>query len=112
MESYDDERQVAIKMFRSIESNAQFKDFQREARIMKTLKHENIVKIFGFHEEPLLIIVELMDCSLQTYVSIHRCDLTVENLLDFAANIAKVRRLKIVITCEVIWNHKKTWLRF
>lgn len=74
-----------------IESDAQFRDFQREAKIMKTLEHENIVKIYGFREEPLLIIMEYMNYgSLLTYLSIHRPDLKVENLLDFAANIAKV----------------------
>lgn len=94
MESSEDETQVAIKLFRMIESDAQFRDFQREAKIMKTLEHENIVKIYGFREEPLLIIMEYMNYgSLLTYLSIHRPDLKVENLLDFAANIAKVEIL-------------------
>lgn len=92
MESFEDETPVAIKLFRMIESDAQFRDFQREAKIMKTLEHENIVKIYGFREEPLLIIMEYMNFgSLLTYLSIHRPDLKVENLLHFAANIAKVR---------------------
>lgn len=92
MESFEDERPVAIKLFRQIESDAQFRDFQREAKIMKTLEHENIVKIFGFREDPLLIIMEYINYgSLLTYLSIHRPDLKVENLLDFASNIAKVR---------------------
>lgn len=94
MESSEDETPVAIKLFRMIESDAQFRDFQREAKIMKTLEHENIVKIYGFREEPLLIIMEYMNYgSLLTYLSIHRPDLKVENLLDFAANIAKVEIL-------------------
>lgn len=94
MESSEDETPVAIKLFRMIESDAQFRDFQREAKIMKTLEHENIVKIYGFREEPLLIIMEYMKYgSLLTYLSIHRPDLKVENLLDFAANIAKVEIL-------------------
>lgn len=88
-------RQVAIKMFHTIESTSQFKDFQREARIMKNLEHENIVKIYGFREEPLLIIMEYINyknCgTLQTYVSTRRSDLTVEELLGFASNIAMVR---------------------
>lgn len=94
MESSEDETPVAIKLFRMIESDALFRDFQREAKIMKTLEHENIVKIYGFREEPLLIIMEYMNYgSLLTYLSIHRPDLKVENLLDFAANIAKVKIL-------------------
>lgn len=94
MEYDDEEMQVAIKLFRVIESNAQFRDFQREAKIMKTLQHENIVKICGFREDPLLIIMEYMNYgSLLTYLSIHRPDLKVENLLDFAADIAKVIKI-------------------
>lgn len=93
MELFEDETPVAIKLFRTITSDAQFKDFQREAKIMKTLDHENIVKIYGFREEPLLIIMEYINFgSLHTYLSIHRPDLTVNNLLDFASNIAKVRK--------------------
>lgn len=91
MESFEDETPVAIKLFRSIASISQFKDFQREAKIMKTLNHANIVKIYGFMEDPLLIIMEFMNGgSLLTYLSIHRPDLRVESLLNFAANIAKV----------------------
>lgn len=94
METFEDETPVAIKLFRQIESDSQFKDFQREAKIMKTLEHENIVKIYGFREDPLLIIMEYINYgSLLTYLSIHRPDLKVENLLDFASNIAKVRKM-------------------
>jgi Janus kinase 2 len=93
METFEDEQPVAIKLFRMIESDAQFKDFQREAKIMRKLEHENIVKIYGFREDPLLIIMEYMNHgSLLTYLSIHRPDLRVENLLHFAADIAKVRK--------------------
>lgn len=95
MESFDepqDERQVAIKLFRTIESTEQFRDFQREAKIMKTLEHENIVKIYGYREEPLLIIMEYINYgALLQYLSIQRPNLTERNLLEFAANIAKVR---------------------
>lgn len=92
METFEDEQPVAIKRFQPIESNAQFKDFLREAEIMRKLNHENIVKIYGVCDDPLLIIMEYMNHgSLLTYLSIHRPDLKVENLLDFAANIAKVR---------------------
>lgn len=64
MESFNQEEtvetSVAIKCFKSFESNSQFKDFLREAKIMKTLQHENIVKIYEFYEDPLLIIMEYM----------------------------------------------------
>ncbi|CRK93974.1 CLUMA_CG007500, isoform A [Clunio marinus] len=90
METFEDEKPVAIKCFKPIESNDQFKEFQREASMMKTLSHENIVKIYNYREDPLLIIMEYMNCgSLLQYLSINRPDLKVENLLNFAANIAK-----------------------
>lgn len=99
-------REVAIKMFHTIESTSQFKDFQREAKIMKKLEHENIVKIYGFREEPLLIIMEYINyknCgTLQTYVSTRRSDLTVEELLGFASNIAKVRLMLRASTTPLI----------
>lgn len=97
MESFDqpqDERQVAIKLFRTIESTEHYKDFQREAKIMRSLEHENIVKIYDYREEPLLIIMEFINNgALLTYLSIERPRLTEKKLLGFAANIAKVRML-------------------
>jgi tyrosine-protein kinase Fer len=82
---------VAIKRFKPMESNSQFKDFQREAEMMKKFEHENIVKIYGHYENPLLIIMEYMTGgSLLTYLSINRPNLKVENLLNFASDIAKV----------------------
>jgi len=91
MESSDEETLVAIKMFRPIQPNAQFLDFQREANMMRTLKHENIVQIYGFMRHPTLIIMEFMNGgSMLNYVSIHKPDLCVENLLNFAAEIAAV----------------------
>ena len=104
MESFEDERPVAIKLFRTIESDSQFRDFQREAKIMKTLEHENIVRIYGFREDPLLIIMEYMDYgALLTYLSIHRPNLKVENLLGFAANITEVSWLKLKSRSVVRW---------
>lgn len=74
-----------------MESNTLFKDFQREYSIMDKLEHKNIVKIHGFMESPPLIIMEYINHgSLLTYLSIHRPDLKIENLLNFAANIADV----------------------
>lgn len=94
MESEEDKSEipVAIKLFRTSESETQFRDFQREAKIMKTLNCKNIVKILGFLDAPkLLIIMEYIEHgSLLVYLSIHRPNLTVHNLLNFAKNIASV----------------------
>lgn len=78
-----------------MESETQFKDFQREAKIMKTLKHENIVKIYGFLDDPkLLIIMEYMQHgSLLAYCAYARPNLTETHLLKFAKNIASVSRI-------------------
>jgi serine/threonine protein kinase len=87
----NDENEVAIKLLRLIESNDNFRDFQREAKIMKELKHENIVKIYGYCEQPLSIIMEHMKHgSLYSYLSYNKPTLTVHNLLTFASSIAKV----------------------
>ena len=92
MESFEGETQVALKMFRVMESDTQFKDFQREAKIMKTLDHENIVKIYGFlyDPKPMIIMEFIRDGSLLVYLSYHRPNLTVNHLLKFAKNIASV----------------------
>jgi serine/threonine protein kinase len=84
--------EVAIKRLLHINSNdkAAFRDFIREAELMKQLQHENIVKIYGFLDNPLIIIMEYMPMSLLNYLSIHKSSLRVENLLRFAEDIAKV----------------------
>ncbi|KAG5674979.1 hypothetical protein PVAND_004921 [Polypedilum vanderplanki] len=86
----DEEEEVAIKCFKPIDSLNQAKDFLREVRMMKALNHENIVKIYDFHEDWLLIIMEYMSGgSLQEFVAIHRHELTVDDILQFALHIAK-----------------------
>jgi Protein tyrosine and serine/threonine kinase len=91
IETFEEELPVAIKKFPTIISDSDFKDFQREAKIMKKLEHKNIVKIYEFCEEPLLIIMEYMSYgTILTYLSINRPNLTVENILHFASNIAEV----------------------
>jgi serine/threonine protein kinase len=91
--SDDAEAEVAIKLLRLIESNENFRDFQREAKIMKELNHENIVKIYGYCEQPLSIIMEHMKHgSLYSYLSYCKPTLTVRNLLTFASSIAKVKQ--------------------
>lgn len=64
---------------------------------MKKLQHENIVKIYGFFENPLIIIMEYMPDSLLRFLNIHKSSLRVENLLHFAEDIAKVS-----IECSLI----------
>lgn len=84
------EKPVAIKCFKITESTGQQKDILREAKIMKSLKHENIVEIYDYCEHPLLIIMEKMSQSLLSYLPSNQPNLTVENLLHFALDIAKV----------------------
>ncbi|KAL7041532.1 hypothetical protein ACKWTF_000809 [Chironomus riparius] len=83
------EKPVAIKCFKITESNAQQKDILREAKIMKSLKHENIVEIYDYCDNPLLIIMEKMSQSLLSYLPSNQPNLVVENLLHFALDIAK-----------------------
>lgn len=86
----DAEAEVAIKLLQ-IESNDNFRDFQREAKIMKELNHENILKIYGYCEQPLSIIMEYMKYgSLLQHLSYNKPTLTVQNLISFAMSIAKV----------------------
>lgn len=86
----DEEEEVAIKRFQTIDSKNQARDFLREAKIMKALNHENIVKIIDYNEDLLLIIMEYMaGGSLQEFVAIYRQRLTVDDLLHFALDISK-----------------------
>lgn len=93
MEAYEDESEttVAMKLFCILPEPSDLRDFQREAKIMKNLRHENIVRIYGFTEQPLLIIMEYMiNGCLLSYLSFKRPDLKEVNLLNFAKNIASV----------------------
>jgi serine/threonine protein kinase len=94
-------------MIPPIESDVQYRDFLREAQIMRQLEHENIVKIYEFREDtPMLIIMEYVSQgSLQTYVSSNRPNLRVEDLLHFASNIANVSysRCLVVISLQYLF---------
>ena len=93
MEAYEDESEttVAMKLFCILPEPSDLRDFQREAKIMKNLRHENIVRIYGFTEQPLLIIMEYMtNGCLLSYLSFKRFDLKEVHLLNFAKNIASV----------------------
>lgn len=90
-EDSNTDAEVAIKLLRMIDSNDNFRDFQREAKIMKDLNHENIVKIYGYCEQPLSIIMEHMKHgSLHSYLSYNRPTLTLQNLVNFGIYIARV----------------------
>lgn len=93
------EKPVAIKCFKITESSTQQKDILREAKIMKSLKHENIVEIYDYCEHPLLIIMEKMSQSLLSYLPSNQPNLSVENLLHFALDIAKVM-LFVSFSCK------------
>lgn len=96
LETYNEdgicEAKVAIKRLLHIDSNdiSLYKDFVHEAKLMKKLQHENIVKIYGFMENPLIIIMEYMPDSLLRFLNIHKSSLKVENLLHFSEDIARV----------------------
>ncbi len=96
LETYNEdgltEKKVAIKRLLHIDSNdiSVYRDFVREAKLMKKLRHENIVKIYGFLETPLIIIMEYMPRTLHRHLNIHRSELRVEHLLQFAEDIARV----------------------
>ncbi|KAL5557246.1 hypothetical protein UlMin_039482 [Ulmus minor] len=64
---------VAVKVLepaRALEASAECKlKFQREVIMLSKVKHDNIVKFIGASYEPSLVIVtELMSCSLQKYM--------------------------------------------
>ena len=101
MEAYEGEyaTPVAIKLLNnnyessdeSSDKLSDLRDFQREAKIMKNLRHDNIVRILGFTEQPLLIIMENMtNGSLLNYLKFKRFDLKEVHLLNFSKNIASV----------------------
>lgn len=107
LETYNEdgltEIKVAIKRLLHIDSNdiSVYKDFVHEAKLMKKLSHENIVKIYGFMETPLIIIMEFMPRTLHRHLNIHRSELKVEHLLQFAEDIAKVSHALGFLNC---WN--------
>lgn len=84
-------QQVAIKKLkkkRALETD--INDFEREITIMKTLNHPNVVKILGVISEPevCLVMEYVKHGSLQSYLAIHKQELTHRRLLGFALDIA------------------------
>ncbi|XP_033329190.1 tyrosine-protein kinase hopscotch isoform X1 [Megalopta genalis] len=83
-------QQVAIKKLKTRALEADILDFEREIAIMKTLKHPNVVEILGVISEPevCLVMEYVKHGSLQSYLAIHKQELTNRRLLSFALDIA------------------------
>ncbi|XP_033312196.1 tyrosine-protein kinase hopscotch isoform X1 [Bombus bifarius] len=83
-------QQVAIKKLKTRALEADIRDFEREIAIMKTLKHPNVVEILGVISEPevCLVMEYVKHGSLQSYLTIHKQELTHKRLLGFALDIA------------------------
>ncbi|KZC14013.1 Tyrosine-protein kinase JAK2 [Dufourea novaeangliae] len=83
-------QQVAVKKLKTRALEADIQDFEREIAIMKTLKHPNVVEILGVISEPevCLVMEYVKHGSLQSYLAIHKQELTHRRLLGFALDIA------------------------
>ncbi|XP_014296943.1 tyrosine-protein kinase hopscotch [Microplitis demolitor] len=81
---------VAVKKLKTRAVEADLRDFEREISIMKTLNHPNVVKILGVISEPevCLVMEFVKHGSLQSYLAIHRENLTHKRLLGIALDIA------------------------
>ncbi|CAD6215597.1 GSCOCT00000409001.2-RA-CDS [Cotesia congregata] len=81
---------VAVKKLKTRAVEADLRDFEREISIMKTLNHPNVVKILGVISEPevCLVMEFVKHGSLQSYLAIHRENLTHKRLLEIALNIS------------------------
>ncbi|XP_011191095.1 tyrosine-protein kinase hopscotch [Zeugodacus cucurbitae] len=92
---YDDpdkpQEKVAVKKMKTNKNGSTSNDFQREAKIMQALEHENIVKIiFQSTQRPYYIVMELVSGgSLKDYLRGNQPNLTNKRLLHFAHDIAK-----------------------
>ncbi|KAL3110296.1 hypothetical protein niasHT_016076 [Heterodera trifolii] len=66
---------VAIKEVSQTSTKEQIKEFMNEARIMRQLRHPNVIQFYGVAvgQEPLMIVMELAaDGSLTTYLKQQR----------------------------------------
>ncbi|XP_017885743.1 tyrosine-protein kinase hopscotch [Ceratina calcarata] len=83
-------QQVAVKKLKTKALEADIRDFEREIAIMKTLKHPNVVEILGVISEPevCLVMEYVKHGSLQSYLTIHKQELSHKRLLGFALDIA------------------------
>lgn len=79
---------VAVKMLNTNSSSS--KDFENESKIMKALKHKNIVKIIGFiHDSSVAIVMEFIEkCNLEVYLKSKSFTPTMNVLLRFSKDIA------------------------
>lgn len=76
-------------------------DLQRESRLLKQLRHDNIVKIIDIsYEDPFLIVMELVDgSSLSLLLKTEAPNLTTKKLLFFSEEIAKVSNI-VSLSCR------------
>lgn len=93
-QEYDDSvTEVAIKQFNvfsGIPDKNLLRDFEREIKIMQTLRHPNIVKIITYIEHPTSIIMEFIKHrSFLVYLITNGPSLTTQRLLKFAKDIAR-----------------------
>ncbi|KAM3963253.1 tyrosine-protein kinase hopscotch [Aphomia sociella] len=83
---------VAVKKLTPQKSNgSSYADFQNELKIMKRLKHDNIVKILGYSwdDETVFIVMEYLEqSSLNNYIKFQRDKLSISHLLKYATDIA------------------------
>ncbi|EGD72986.1 focal adhesion kinase, partial [Salpingoeca rosetta] len=74
---------VAIKTMKRATQDG-MRDFEREAEVMRTLKHPNVLNLLGvvLTQQPALIVLELMGASFLSLLT--KCELTDKDILDCA----------------------------
>lgn len=98
----DDTRTVAVKRVKSTVKELSAKDLQREIKIMKELRHPNIVEIIGLvDEDELFLVMEFVGMgALPAYLDANREGLTHSELIKFSCDIASameyLERKKII----------------
>ena len=77
---------VAIKTMKRATPTG-MSDFEREAEIMRNLKHSNVLDLLGvvLTQQPALIVLELMGASFLSLLS--KCELTDKDILDCAMQV-------------------------
>lgn len=83
MGSWNDEKTVAVK---KIKDSTKIKDFTQELNILMSIKHINVLRIYGFCDNPFQIVMEYCkDGNLQTWLK--KNVQTREDLRKIALNI-------------------------
>ncbi|CAI5437671.1 unnamed protein product [Caenorhabditis angaria] len=81
---------VAVKRMKGNSTKSVIKEFVKEAKLMRKLKHPNIVTIIGVapSEEPLMICIELASNGcLKNYLKMKKC--TLDQLTNFCIDAAR-----------------------